>query len=164
MGNAEITISIPNVDDLAFMVKLGNQMRQESLYKNCKEYDEYSALDFGLKMIALQKFKNSAYIKTAKNSEGIIIGMIVAEAVPYMFSPSEKMIVDHLFYVAPEYRGSSAALRMFKDFERWAISIGANEISLGVSTGVDPERTDSFYKRMGYLCAGGIYKKYLREV
>jgi GNAT superfamily N-acetyltransferase len=56
-------------------------------------------------------------------------------------------------YVTPEHRGRTG-MRLIKAFEAWAWDRGADEITLGISTEVDPERTAALYARLGYRRSG----------
>jgi GNAT superfamily N-acetyltransferase len=68
---------------------------------------------------------------------------------------------DAAVYVTPECRGMSILPRMLRAFERWADDVGAEEVTLGVSTEVQTERTARLYSRLGYRLSGGILAKEL---
>lgn len=160
---ADITIKLPDAKELVSVVELARLMREESVYRFSNGFDELAVLDLGLRLVSLFMHNRGGYIKIAKNKEGKVIGMAAGQATPYMFNPKECMITDYALYVLPEYRGTTAAIRLLKDFEAWGKSQGANEMSLGVSTGIDTDKTHNFYTKMGYLYSGGIYKKFLNK-
>lgn len=80
---------------------------------------------------------------------GRLIGMALGFLVPYFFS-AELYAADLVIYVAPENRGSSAALRLVKSFEDWAFGNGAREVVLGVSTGINTAQAVCVYEKLGY--------------
>tara|TARA_B100001013_G_C24510068_1_gene402645 strand:+ start:231 stop:752 length:522 start_codon:yes stop_codon:yes gene_type:complete len=86
------------------------------------------------------------------------IGAIVAMLEPCWFS-GEKIAYDMFIYVAPEYRGRPTAMRLIKEYERWARANGALEICLGVLTGIHPAQTGSVYERLGYQKVGSNFVK-----
>ena len=81
--------------------------------------------------------------------DGQLVGMLAGIVSEDFFGP-DKVATDLIVYMIPEKRASGAGLHMIKMFERWAISQGATEICLGVSTGINTERTVQVYERFGY--------------
>ncbi len=62
-------------------------------------------------------------------------------------------------YVLPEHRGSTAFPRLIHAFESWAIEKGAQELHLGVSTGIHPEQTVRMFERLKYTMSSyGLVK------
>tara|TARA_X000001036_G_C20582178_1_gene767215 strand:+ start:732 stop:1229 length:498 start_codon:yes stop_codon:yes gene_type:complete len=61
-----------------------------------------------------------------------------------------KISSDLMVYVIPERRGSTTAMRIIKAYEQWAIGRGCQEINLGISSGINVERTSKFYYRLDY--------------
>lgn len=84
---------------------------------------------------------------------GTLVGMFGGVVVEHFFSTT-KMACDVVLYVTPEYRGTRIAPRLVHAFERWAIEAGADELVLGVSTGIEADRTASLYERLGYERSG----------
>ena len=63
---------------------------------------------------------------------------------------------DLAFFVHPDYRGGTAALRLVDGYRAWAHSIGA-EPSIGLNTGVQPERTARLLAALGADQTGTIW-------
>lgn len=57
---------------------------------------------------------------------------------------------DHAFFVAPEYRGSSAAIKLLGVFRRWAEKREAAVLNVSQRVGVEMERFESFMRRAGF--------------
>ena len=66
---------------------------------------------------------------------------------------------DFFLYVEPEHRGSSAALRLIRAYEKWARMQNVLEVTLGISTGINTEQTGKFYQRLGYNKVGSTFCK-----
>lgn len=133
------------------IVTLGQKMHEESAY---------SDMPFDIEMAAQSIYTN---IIQSDGGFGVIaykddkpVGMMAGALATQFFGPA-IFAYDFVWYVTPEVRGSRAAIKMLKMFESWARSKGAKEIHLGVTTGVDPDKTHGIYERMGYKHVGNNY-------
>lgn len=61
-------------------------------------------------------------------------------------------------YVQPTANGGMALVRLVKRFKQWAIEQGAAEITLGITTGVNPAETGRIYEHLGFEFVGGNFK------
>lgn len=84
--------------------------------------------------------------------DGNIIGMVGGIITEHFFN-HEKFSVDFAVYVEPEHRGGSTVVRLVDTYEKWAQAQGVREISLGVSTGLEQEKTVCIYQKLGYKIA-----------
>lgn len=90
--------------------------------------------------------------------DGAIIGFFAGIVAEHFLSP-DLVASDIGIFITPDERGGSAFVRLVKAFEEWAVSQGAREISLGVSTQVHTEQTVRMYERLGYTMASfGLVK------
>ncbi len=87
-----------------------------------------------------------------------IIGMMGAVAVEEFFGPAITTC-DLFLYVTPEKRGSLVALRMIREYEKWAESVNAVRINLGVTTGIYVQETCKLFEAAGYSHSGHQYTK-----
>lgn len=85
-----------------------------------------------------------------------VIGAVAGYVTEYAFC-SELVATDQIVYVAPRSRGTLAAVRLIDTFRRWARSLGAREVVLGITTGVDMRRTGELFERLGFEFAGGNF-------
>jgi GNAT superfamily N-acetyltransferase len=85
--------------------------------------------------------------------ERILVGMMAGFVFEHFFG-FDKIASDYVLYVSPAHRGGTLMVRLVKAFESWAIGLGADEIAVGVSTEVDPQRTVMLYERLGYRRSG----------
>lgn len=92
--------------------------------------------------------------------EGQIIGMRAGVMEPYWFAEEKdgRLASGRLFYVIPERRGGTAAVRLAHAYIEWAKKNGATEIEFSTSSGIRTEQTERFYSKLGGTYLGGIYK------
>ena len=123
------------------------------------ESPRYSALSFSID-------KATQLIQTLTSQGGLfvaikheqVVGFIAGVVIEHFLS-HDTFACDIGVFVLPECRGGSYFLRLVKTFEKWAKDKGAQEIQLGVSTGVHPEQTVRMYERLGYkMSSYGLIK------
>ncbi len=86
--------------------------------------------------------------------EGAIGGVIYPEAY------SDAQICQEFFwFVKPESRGGG--VRLYRKFEEWARTKGANEIRMGYLVDSMPEKVSTFYERLGFHPVEVNYTKVL---
>ena len=149
-------------DDLPAIFELGRTMRAESVIP-FPEIDENAARDTlalldDFYFIAVAEVANTDPAPRKTGNE--IIGMFTAQLNRYAFS--QEFFAQHdIFYVHPDWRGTRAALLLVKAFESWAQECGLTRALLSVHSGLFPERTGRFYKKLGYRPMGGNFMKEL---
>lgn len=62
----------------------------------------------------------------------------------------DKESCDLLLYVTPEKRGGLHGARLIRAYVRIAEEMGVADIKIGVSTGIDAERTLRLFERLGF--------------
>jgi len=68
-------------------------------------------------------------------------------------------------FVRQAYRGTSAAVRMIKAAEQEVLRYDADEFWLGVSTGIEPEKTTRLFEKLGFERASwGVMKEVKNNV
>ena len=147
----EIRPSLP--DEFFHLEKLIPQISQETRFR-----DRPISLD---KLKELYDWQYSGVIScicylALENEECIGFG---AFSVNPSFFGHDLTATDLLLYVIPEKRGSTVAMRILKEYEKWAISQNVTEISLGISTGINVENTGKFYEMLGYRKESILYVK-----
>lgn len=134
-------------EDLNAIIYVGKAMYDESSLHNmafdvckCEEWF-FRVLVGGLVVIAEHDEK--------------LIGMLGAGIGEPDFS-KDKFSYDHLVYVIPSYRGTRVAERMIKVYILWARERGIKEgnINIGINVGGDTDRTERFYRKLGFERVG----------
>jgi GNAT superfamily N-acetyltransferase len=147
-----ITIVKPtSADDVKDALKLARRMHSEGAYAFLPF--EPAKVLAGILACSTQADHFAALALRA----GAVVGFLGGALTTYPFC-SERLAHDLGFYVAPEARASTAAVRLLRAFRAWALERGAREVSLGVSTGGRHERIERFYTRMGFTKMGGVYR------
>jgi len=90
-----------------------------------------------------------------------IVGVMLAEIGEYFLGTGGKIATNQVLYVSGRIRGTAlggrVALKLMRLFIDWAKSRGADEINVHATSGIEPERTDKFLKRLGLTPYGGSY-------
>lgn len=92
----------------------------------------------------------------AATPTGMILGIISDH-----WSVDRVVACDLVVYVLPEYRRGRIAEGLIRALEDAAREKGAKHLSLGISTGVHPERTEALYRALGYEQATVGFRKAL---
>ncbi len=135
------------------MIVLGEMMHRESEFK-AFDYDYGKLLDLAERI----KNNDDMYGECARNNTGDLVGMFVGSISEYYFG-RDLIAADLLWYVHPDHRGGTVAVRLLKHFTQWGQNMGVKEICIGVSTGVQTERTGDLLDRLNFACVGGTYKR-----
>lgn len=142
--------------DIPAAMELCRSMHAESAY-SFLAFDDQKVLNTINRYLS----DSSAYFAyLVSRGDGKKVGIMAGYLGMYMFC-NAKLAIDQIFFVLPEYRGSRAALLLQREFRAWAVRQGARELSIGISTGVDVERTGRFLKRLGMTEMGANFKERL---
>ena len=132
--------------DFTPLLVLADEMRIES-----KAFQDFTIDHDKLIMIGEHTINHPDvyYGAVATNEKGVIVGFILGFCTEHYFT-TDKIANDLAVYVLPEFRGGSSVMRLIKGFTDWARSQGAKSVSLGISTGIDVERTAQLYEALGF--------------
>lgn len=137
-------------DDIPRMVELGQQMHAESPNFRGMRFDADKLAD------AMRcAIDSPAGFARLAERDGMVIGGLVAMAVPHYFS-SDSVACDLALFVAPEHRGGMAAARLVAAYRDWGRALGVAKVQLGVMTGVAPEAVEGLCIRLGARRAGVV--------
>lgn len=90
--------------------------------------------------------------------DGIAQGILAATAFPHPYGPV-SVAKESMWWIEPEHRGGTAAVRMLDAFEMWARRRGCQ--FTGVAGMGDDPRVGALYERRGYRGAEVHYLKAL---
>lgn len=139
--------------DIPAILAMGGLMHDES---------EYRSLDYAPeKCAALCR----SIMANADTQLGLVavegdehFGMLGAYVTAAYFS-DDLVSGDYLVYVRPEFRGTTAFVRMVKRYIEWAKERGAQLIFLRTSTGIESDATAALYQRLGFARVGGVFRR-----
>ena len=133
----------PNEGDWEQVLPVARQLHAESWFRHFSFDDRYARQFFDACLY------DPMFFAIVAEQEGAIAGFFAAAATRHIFGP-DLYTCDLLFYLSPEHRGGMTATRMIRTYEAWCHIKKVKEIHIGVSSGINTERTASFYRRMGF--------------
>ena len=143
--------------DVNKLVELGKLMHKESVYSKYA-FDEDYIKFYGDYMM---DHPDEYGVFMAEDNEGEVTAMVAGFISKMYFNPEVKIAHDFLLYVHPEKRGGIAAVRVMRAYEKWAKDVGASEVSMGITAGIDNERAERFFSGIGYDPKGSFLNKEL---
>lgn len=132
------------------MVELGAEMHQESSYK------QYSFSRNKTANTLVNLIENRLGIPLVAVRDGVILGGIVGAVSQHYFG-LDMVASDLALFITKEERKGRLALKLLNAFITEAIELGADQIALGNSTGVEAERVKAIYERMGFKHVGFVF-------
>lgn len=122
--------------DLEYIIDAASRFYKEAGFEypdNVKEY--YETLD-----------KSPSIFTVVDKGKGFIVG-IVGQS----FLEPQKLSCNELaWYVEPEYRGTSAAIKLMKRYEQEAIDRDCDYVTMVCLDNLDPEKVGKIYTKLGY--------------
>lgn len=142
-------------DDLDDLVRLGRAMRDESAVAFPEI--EPDSVDAHLRLAA--ENPDRLFFAIAR-AAGVPAGFVSGVIGVYVFSPARHAACDHL-YVLPRFRGRHTGIRLLRAVGDWAASQGAQKIEVGLSTGIEADRTGRLLQITGFAPLGRTFRKEL---
>lgn len=107
---------------------------------------------------ALTEGKNRYVCLVAQNSQGEVVGVLLAVLEQHIFS--SQLIASIMHYdVLPEARPGGWGVRLLRAFELWAKNRRVVEISFGINSGDELGTVGRFAARMGFEKVGENFVK-----
>lgn len=138
--------------DIPAVVDLAREMHGESAFSDFDFDDSKMAAQLTMPLT----HPDSQFCQVAVK-DGEVVGALFGYITEFVFGP-QIIACDYGWYVIPKARGTSAGVRLLKDFQKWAKDHGAVEVCMGVSTNVQKDKTGKLFKKLGYKHVGGLYK------
>jgi GNAT superfamily N-acetyltransferase len=139
------TARTATLEDLPFIAGMAVDMHMESRYaKYVLDVDKTT----GLMRDVIQ------------SPEGIMLvtanGFIMGGVTDYWFGPA-MYASEWLLYVKPEARGSSEAPTLVKAYVARAKELGAVDVHIENTTGVEAEKVERLFTKLGFARVGGSF-------
>lgn len=116
----------------------------------------YSSLNFDPERVldrCNQIFDNpGTMIGNVVIDNGQIVGMMGGYIAPYDYG-DDMIASDILVYVTPDYRGSTAFIKLIRAYVAWALPL-AKLVFLTQTTGINPDVVSDLYQRLGFRPVG----------
>lgn len=138
--------------DIPELISLGRDIYQESQQKGLG----FSEIRLKNQLKACLQPNSKNYCVFVAERNGRIIGVFWGHIDQHFFSEA-LVATEYMFYVKPDFRGTSAALRLMHAYKTWAKNRKAQEIMICMTIGVEPGKFDKFVQKLGFKYVGGNY-------
>lgn len=145
-------IRIADKYDLPYLLEMSEQMHGSTAYHNIPFVPAMA--EAFLEYI----IDGEDYVALIADRDAVPVGAILGCVGNYPFNPALR-ICDIAFYVKPEARGGTTAVKLLTAYEKEAKNRGCLESYMGVSTG--HPTAGALYEKLGYNLVGSLYKKEL---
>lgn len=154
-----MSICFATYNDIPTLIEIGRVYHQESRFKRFRYNPE--KLAGNLKGLIDSKSGSHCFF-IADDAEGKPFAALMGCIESYFFS-DEPVAQSILFWVHPEHRGGSAAVKLVHAFRKWAQNRNAFEVAIGVNSAVSVDRADQFFRKLGFRMTGGNYSLDLEQ-
>lgn len=137
-------------EHVADLIALGRTMLAESALTHLPLDEDRARRTF---TGAIEDDKGTYCLLLARSSTGVPAGWLFGTITRPWFTQA-PVAHDHAFFVAPEFRGSSAAVKLLRVFRRWAERRGATALNISQRVGVQMERFEAFMLHQGFESRG----------
>lgn len=158
MKKEGIVIRAARHEDMAAVMRLGAAMHAES------RFARYPLSEAKLSVAFADHLDKPAVacLLLAEHTDGRLLGMLAGNVVEFFFSDA-RLAQDILFFVMPEARGTSAAIRLLTAFRRWAENRQVEELNINMSAAIDMPRFNRFMTHIGFSCCGSNFHFQLKQ-
>ena len=86
------------------------------------------------------------------------IGMGICYCVPIVFTTRGKAASDIFLYIEPEWRSMKNVAKMYSNYKKWALDLGAVLIDASFTSGYESAAMDLLLRRNGFNKIGATYR------
>lgn len=94
---------------------------------------------------------------------GKVVGFMWAIAAPATLWTDVITAQCLIFYVTPDYRGTSCGIQLLRKFDKWSQEMQCSDSYISTASGINTNRVNKLFVRMGYSPLGTVYRKVLKE-
>ena len=148
-----MSIRFATPEDVPMLVESGRVYHEESRFKRYRYNPEKLRINL-LNLVENTTGTHCFFVadNAAREPYALLIGCMES----YFFS-DEPVAQSILFWVHPEHRGGSAAVKLMQAFRKWAMNRNAFEVAIGVNSAVHIDKADQFFRKLGFQITGGNY-------
>lgn len=142
-------IRVATLNDIPVLLKFGAAFVQESPnYKNREFVSEEAQQHFA------SLIDGQGVIFVIEHHQEVIAGF--AGSIGKDWFNNQKIAIDHVMYVLPEFRKTRAAYYLIQSFIGWAAGMRANRIQCGTTTDVESKGCIRLYEHFGFRQYGTV--------
>lgn len=139
------------IDDCERIVELGKRLRLES-----KVWYPPPDTGYFAERLDLMVSRPETYCCFLAENGSKIVGVLNGLIGTYEWSPF-KYAAQRVLYVVPEARSLKVVLGLIRAYVNWAEALGVTRQLVGLGNGLNLEKVDRFYRRLGFEPIGGQY-------
>jgi len=148
-----MNVRFAKIEDVPVFVEMARTFQALTRFK---AYD-YNAEKVAENLSAVVRNPNGTHcFFVAEDSKGKAVGGLIGCVESHFFS--DKLVANLIHYdVLPEKRMGGAGLKLLTAFRKWAENRGVFELSVGINSGTDLNKMDTFLRKLGFQLTGGNY-------
>lgn len=140
------------LEDIPALLDMGEAMVAESRFSAYGLNRDKSAL----MLTNMIGHPPQSTILLAERSNDEVVGMLAGYVVDFFFCDA-LVAQDRFFYVKPDARGSSAAIKLLLAFRRWAETRKVHELNINMSVAIEMQRFNKMMAKLGFRCSGSNF-------
>lgn len=144
-------IRIATQDDLDAIMEMGEKFYNESPYAEVKPFNYKGMEDYAKELI------DNHYMLLAEKEDGAV-GMAASYITNMPINPDIFVATEVVFWVDPEYRGTSVAIRLMLALED-AVNTEEPDVKFMSALSTSPPVTERLYNKLGYHRVETAYMK-----
>jgi len=146
---------VTTIQDIAHLIGLAKEFHEESRFSHIPFSEEKY---FKIYSKVLKQKNNIAFFI---NYKGRPVGIISAVVGDYFLGDGGRMVTTNIIYVSSSIRssflGSRVGVRLVRLISSWAKAQEVEELHIHTAAGIEPEHSDRFFKKLGFVPYGGNY-------
>lgn len=135
-------------EDMSEILVLARRFHAESPVHRALSFSEQKVSN-----LIRTAFEDPAWLPIVAVDDQGIIGIGLFWCLPEFYS-EDRVAGDIVFYVAPDRRGSWAAIKMLDYVVEWARAAGALAYRMGIHTGINHDQAVRFFEKRGLKLTG----------
>jgi GNAT superfamily N-acetyltransferase len=146
-----MSVRLARMEDFPVVCRMARDFHQASEYRVI-EFDEASC--FLLFQSALSK--GLVFVSEGRELTGFVLGL----PFPCPLNQSKTMVSELAWWVDPQYRNTSAGMRLFQALEEAAKEYGSTSLTMICLESMEPDMVQGIYERKGYKAAERAFMRY----
>jgi GNAT superfamily N-acetyltransferase len=138
------------VQDIPALVEIGRLFHAEAEHFSKCDYSSNKVISFLENLLT-----NEDALVNVIERDGVIIGGMAAIIFQEWYS-TDPLATDICVFILPEHRGSTAAAELIQSYKAWAKEKGAVYSLISVGSGINMERTQQLYEKLGARYIGPL--------
>jgi len=129
------------IEDFPAVCRMARDFHQCTEYRSI-EFDDASCF------LLFQDALDKGMVFVAENAQ--VTGFILGLPFPCPLNRMKTMVSELAWWVDPEYRNTSAGIRLLQTLERAAKAYGSISLTMICLESLEPEKIQGIYERIGY--------------